>query len=938
MPFATERPTSDRHSALRQLIELCKRPQSAGAQATVISIVGPAAYSEEEFRSDVAAAVRGAGVRRGRVREALSECFPPPSAGVSSLADYLLFLRMSLTARFALVPLPVQDSFFSLFPKSFVFSYERFFEVLLSQFSWYLSVSDPPSPTTTSLSYAHYSVPTTIVDFFAPLQVVTVKFVPIVLPLSPAELKGAKFARSFRPLEKLGPRFGRGLRLYRSVVPRFSAILETLAEVDVCDHNVLIDLFKTIGGKVKKTGTAPFGIPWYLLVNLENLGGFVPDHDTTGFASEVKGWVSGDIDHSFPLLDGSYDEEAYLSAFRLGIRRFLSEVPSLDRANAAALTIREWAADPRNWATPGSSDSGKRPQASQDGLAVHVVSNKNAAAAMLPPAHVARSISTFSEQRNRAIPKHEPAKVRAVAGSDDELYWKMAYVSHWLETALSGNSMSTLYNGNRGAASIYENMAMSTDTAAGWHLPLDQSHFDWMQNKRMIKIFCDEVAELVRTLATPRVRADLLATVALIERTLVSDEGTIIVGSEVFKVTKGVVSGWRWTALIDTAMNIGEYYAAMDLVRRSGYRGPEPDILVAQGDDDRLRCPTLELACAIVLAYKAMGFEVNPGKFFISKTRDEYLRKFAEAGIGTRGYAARSVNAVLWTKPTSDPLPVGIDRLSEITKNWSVLAGRLPNPELVRPLLMRDLCGASSLDSTAVKRLLATPSTLGGLGLDADWSKVREWQRVEGGQRVPASPIEFEGPFPGYSDSFAAAKSMYPRFQQSTEPVVRTFSVTGYKATALEYRIVPATGGANVPVSGRLQSRVAPSAAYAAHDVPKLLSRELLEQALAARDLDWIRSRWLDPSLRQVSDEIERRGGRGCWTGWLRGDWPVKAAVVLGSMASVTAVVSDLVQNAAMAVLLSRSSFTMAHVRGAFLAAEFTAREILFSRYSNLRE
>lgn len=140
-------------------------------------------------------------------------------------------------------------------------------------------------------------------------------------------------------------------------------------------------------------------------------------------------------------------------------------------------------------------------------------------------------------------------------------------------------------------------------------------------------------------------------------------------------MSNGILSGWRWTALIDTIVNLAEVDMAERYANLNNYQLKIRE-LNAQGDDDWFKLNSYSDGVALWLIYESFGLNVNPGKFFLSKTRDEYLRRVLDKDKIT-GYPARSVTALMFRNPVNEKETVGIERHRQTFMKWKLFAERL---------------------------------------------------------------------------------------------------------------------------------------------------------------------------------------------------------------------------------------------------------------------
>ena len=261
---------------------------------------------------------------------------------------------------------------------------------------------------------------------------------------------------------------------------------------------------------------------------------------------------------------------------------------------------------------------------------------------------------------------------------------------------------------------------MGACSARNVKIHVDKSRLDHNVSKGMIPIVLDEITNLIVDRAPHSVQYDMLVVMAGIYRILISEKGYVHLrmnDGSVSKVLieKGVVPGWRWTALIDTIANIGIATAVSECVRRVGRRLTVFDYLTAQSDDHRTRVSDPWLGIAVVIAYKLLNFVVNPAKFFVSRVRDEYLRLvYTEKGV--TGYLARTTPTLLVRNPLRNDPMLAENSLRATLSLWVKASCSYATTSLATHMV-RSLSGSSGQSNEEIIRWLGTPASLGGGGL-----------------------------------------------------------------------------------------------------------------------------------------------------------------------------------------------------------------------------
>lgn len=547
------------------------------------------------------------------------------------------------------------------------------------------------------------------------------------------------------PFYVLGPKWGPSFTLYvdcmsKTLHKEFVRVLRRAGIMSLRGDEAVAAGLKLLSDHSKKFGKV-FSKYWKYFVNLELFGGYRTVSDDS-FVEDIREWVVGDVSH-YSYDGSSWNEETFNRDFDEGVGDFVAK--TFTKPGHTPEPLADWVGDVANWATSGSTQLrkpilyGKATSPKKAGW------TKWTSALATDSKTLLHMLRKKGAQKNKAIKKREAGKVRAVVSSDDILYLKMAYVSSWLEGKASG-ATSTLFMNTNEVQDMWKKVQDSCSKES-WKIPLDQSKFDHQVNRRMLGICIERIKRLAQaTLPDGESKADIMMCLDHIHFALVEDPGSVEVrdGAKVFKfpVEHGVMSGWRWTALLDTMVNWAEYYTSQCIIKRFGFTDTTVN-LVAQGDDDRVETRLLSSAVATVGAYAGMELAINPGKFFIDTDRDEYLRLVAVKGE-VSGYPARSILNILWRNPVSVEEPKGILRANEQVEQWDSLYSRGMVFERVLYHMTKDIAGAAGLSEEVVTSVLQTPKALGGLGY-LPW----------GGQVVEYSPgraereVKWLSKFPG---------------------------------------------------------------------------------------------------------------------------------------------------------------------------------------------
>jgi energy-coupling factor transporter ATP-binding protein EcfA2 len=325
-----------------------------------------------------------------------------------------------------------------------------------------------------------------------------------------------------------------------------------------------------------------------------------------------------------------------------------------------------------------------------------------------------RAKTTKSAGHANIAIKQETKAARYIAATDLATNIKMNYISLWLEDILHNHPDTPLYWDDDHRASFWREWK----DRIGTMMPEDQSRWDHEKSKLQLDMALAKLRKILQRYDNSRNRL-----LQVFDGIVYSMDNTWIKAvDDEFLMTKGILSGWRWTALLNTLINWGEIYGCIALLEAEyGYLDPVLKYN-AQGDDVDLLLRSPGVAGAIYLLLLDAGFIVHPSKFFVSTTRNEYLRKVRTKDHRIVGYPARAVVSLLWPKPWLDPAPPGFVRLAEIYNNWMTAYGRGLDWEQIKPLMLRDLSLGSRISIRKIKKILSIHSVNGGL-----WAPGSPW-------------------------------------------------------------------------------------------------------------------------------------------------------------------------------------------------------------------
>jgi hypothetical protein len=454
---------------------------------------------------------------------------------------------------------------------------------------------------------------------------------------------------------------------------------------------------------------------WLYLVDMYSLQDYQDIIAPKDILEGVRDWVKGHITHEF--VDGGF-----MPALATGIRDFFSKATPFTKT---PITAQQFLSDPMYWATPGSSDEKPLMLKNQRGT-FKARKGKWATAMAVTQDELNQIMFRNAPQKNKAVVKRELKKSRMLIVGDMPNYLRMSYISYWLEDILKGHPNTTLFYNEDQTFSMWVHMVQSTNDQHTWALPMDESKYDHMITKDMLASAFSEIRQLISTSAPQLMVSDLLQALDLTAESILHTQGSVIVpgdgGGEV-TVEKGLLSGWRWTAFLDTLFNYAKFFAYRSRIVQRVNMPPalsDPAVYsVHQGDDLVSRVKSPAHAQMLYDMYEETNFDVNLGKVFLKQRTDEFLRQLARDGNCLTGYPARGITALLYRNPTSREFNVGEDRIFELAQNWLTVGRRCQTDiQKLESHMIADISAANGISKQTVRDIIHAPAYYGGLGLE----------------------------------------------------------------------------------------------------------------------------------------------------------------------------------------------------------------------------
>ena len=445
------------------------------------------------------------------------------------------------------------------------------------------------------------------------------------------------------------------------------------------------------------------------IMGLDTLWGWKELTTSEDIREKITKWVNNDFK---PKFEG--DPDLFLTKFREKVR---STLRWRDQKLKQHVTAQDFVANIASTGTSGSAfdDHHDKIELKYDGERAKFSNNKYSKSAYLSIANKMKRLFKLKRQRANVSQKIEFwPKVRIIVSSDFDTTMKMRFVDTWLTNWMSGNPSSTLWQSKKQSFDMWLKIAQGD---LGYNTPIDQSAFDHNVTKDMVLVMIDEIRSLIVDMAIDN--EELIKVMDSIYYALdggevfYKDPKTGEVKKWIYK--SGILSGWQWTAFLDTLANIAENLVAVDHVQSLGVKF---NVLQfnAQGDDDLLTVSTPAAAFGILTAMRSYGFQIHKYKSFISNTHNEYLRRYSKGGM-LNGYPARMVNNLLWLYPGDRYQTSVLSRLSATKDKWVKFFERMKNKTGRALVYLKREYRNMKIKQEIYERYLTTKRTYGGAGL-----------------------------------------------------------------------------------------------------------------------------------------------------------------------------------------------------------------------------
>jgi hypothetical protein len=459
---------------------------------------------------------------------------------------------------------------------------------------------------------------------------------------------------------------------------------------DKMENAWLVPATKELSEVAKKHGELLWPRFWMHLVGFEAFFGAPPVKDAN-FEEQLEEWV-----HTRKAEDSEGSDRRRLVEEGL---RALARKPMVFREQ---LGVEAFLRSPSKWLANGATTGARLEGSKGTKFSTYLASSKE---------QLLQDLMSTAPPKNVVNPKRERTKTRNTISSDWDLYLQMKWLCQGVEDSMESIFPTTLSNKLR-----------QVDRWAAWRrrmmrsvgVPIDQSKFDhvpWMELVvSLVRFICD-----CARAKSPEPELHARVTEIVIRRIR---SGSVNWEKHSWRHIRGLLSGWAWTSALGTLVNYVEFLGVVAVTR---CQMPDVDAMCFQGDDALIFVESWSQAATLVKTYMRT-LPVNPGKFFISSERTEFLRLVVTEERVT-GYLARAVPSLLYANAWAG----GKMSIQSRAASWSRLVARGARRDRVREHCIRDIAGFTRAPRKHIEDCFGTPKAVGGLGLEVG---ARRWRRV----------------------------------------------------------------------------------------------------------------------------------------------------------------------------------------------------------------
>lgn len=299
--------------------------------------------------------------------------------------------------------------------------------------------------------------------------------------------------------------------------------------------------------------------------------GYVPYKQVDALWPEIQDWLCNDL-----VLGGPLGEDNYLAMLYDEAHQFMASEWNVPRR---LVTIKDWVKTGK-W-MEGHAGTGGKIVLNIDGKRVKAGS-KPVDGVLLSDEDICRELITRVREEMHVMQKSETMKVRPVVKTGNAVNRKMNYLSCYLEDGLHGSRLSTLFAGEAGNELIDLDLVEAVARPSLLKVPLDQGGFDQHQSKRSIAAVLRAVGEYIGLMVPG---SDFEPVWRALWDSLFVQGAEVICGEYRGEWENGLPSGWRWTAVLDTILNVCSFRVIEKLTRSRLFGSVYVGNFYAQGDD-----------------------------------------------------------------------------------------------------------------------------------------------------------------------------------------------------------------------------------------------------------------------------------------------------------------------------------------------------------------
>lgn len=489
----------------------------------------------------------------------------------------------------------------------------------------------------------------------------------------------------------------------------YNILLERGKQAGACIHE-LPKILKAVSGEVKRGGKF-IHRHWRYLTHWDTMFGYVAYKGKGAMIQEVTDWLVTRRD----IGKGLMGEPQYVTRIYEECVRFLQQEWKMPNELP---TAREWVRAGK-WIR-GRSGTGPNIPIIIEGKRKRTRPYKGVDAVLKSDDRVRAELYTPVTEDMVVMQKSEGGKIRPVVKTGNDVNRKMDFLSEVVEKGLYGCTYSTLFAGPGGNERVDEVWLEQVKDVSSLKVPLDQGGFDQHQSQATILAALKAIGDVCFSpVGVPQEYKQVW--VALWD-SLVCKGARVKYDGYTMSWGNGVPSGWRWTALLDTLLNIASFRVIRDHMSLQMGSSIPVGTSTFQGDDVLFTTTSVTGVAALVEGYNLAGYEVHPSKTYISRDRGEFLRRSYEPE-GVTGYITRTQLALRFRNPVLEMPVVAAERVPARVHLWMLLRQRGALAWGVAECMLEDAVQAGVPMQVAADFIL-TPSAVGGVGLTGDESDV----------------------------------------------------------------------------------------------------------------------------------------------------------------------------------------------------------------------